>query len=172
VRGLFLESFSRLTNGRPYFDCCVSQHDPHRQCSARLLRVYGLVGGRLNPHHHPQGRFVSWWTHFALLSIFDNVEKYKLERMDGHENVVFRRVDGLDEFAGNAIETIAWSGWKDRNDVEAFVKEQRKHRYDFVGKNCQYFAYDFFRYCLDDARADGAVENFTELCQSHFRERS
>jgi hypothetical protein len=129
-------------------------------------------GERLNPHHHPQGRFVSWWTHFALLLIFNNGEKYKLERMDGHENVVFRRVDGLDEFAGNAIETIAWSGWKDRNDVEAFVKEQRKHRYDFVGKNCQYFAYDFFRYCLDDARADGAVENFTELCQSHFRERS
>ena len=44
-------------------------------------------------------------------------------------------------------------------DVASFLKEQEAYGYDFFGKNCKHFAYDFFRHRLGERR------EFPGFCQ-------
>mmetsp|Transcript_6554 Transcript_6554/g.10391 ORF Transcript_6554/g.10391 Transcript_6554/m.10391 type:complete len:156 (+) Transcript_6554:72-539(+) len=134
---------------------------------AGFLGFLDWSGEMLNPKHHRKGRFGAWWTHFALLLEFGDGTKFKLERNDEH-NVVFERVDDELTMAVGATKTIEWFGEKEKSHVENFVLHQKGYPYNFVGKNCQHFAYDFFRCCLGDQRAKGSFEEFTEVCQSNL----
>jgi hypothetical protein len=55
-----------------------------------------------------------------------------------------------------------------RQDVWKFVNDQKSKHYHVVDKNCQHFAYDFFRNCLrNDWIQNGNVgfESFSELLE-------
>ena len=141
---------------------------PQDNAIVGFLGFLDCVGETLNSHQHRRGRFQSWWTHFSLLLKYGDGTTWLLERND-QENVVYHQIKNQEHSNHNNQKwTIVWHGQKSYKVVEGFINKQREDQYDFFGKNCQHFAYDFFRCCLDDPRAHGAFESFSELCQSHF----
>ena len=98
-----------------------------------------FAGESLNPNGHAQGRFGSWMTHFALIIIFENGSRCKLERTT--YGILYRMLSANED--GGEISTIEWTGEKQKSKIEAFILDQQQFSYDFFGKNCQHFAYDF-----------------------------
>jgi len=139
---------------------------PRDNAGAGFLGFLDFMGESLNPHGHSKGRFQSWWTHFVLLLEYSDGSVWKLERAS--HGVVFEKLS-MDQAHHLGHPTFVWKGNILGERVQEFVNEQRQYSYDFVGKNCQHFAYDFFRCCLDDHRAHGHFETFTESCQELYR---
>lgn len=124
------------------------------------------AGESLNPHHHRKDRFQSWLTHFAIVASSDDGKHFLIQRSD-HEVSMLEITCGSDELKCYTA-TMEWEGQVNMGDAVAFVEEQKHHSYDLVSKNCQHFVYDFFRCVLNDPRACGAFEHFTEECQRMF----
>lgn len=149
--------------------CVHLRHLPQDNAGAGFLGFLDFMGDSLNPHRHSRGRFSSWWTHFLVTLTLSDGETWKVERTE--RGVDFALLEGPIHHAIGVVPTIVWNGRIPLHKVKAFVTEQQKLSYDFSRKNCQHFAYDFFRYCLCDHRAHGRFEDFTELCQAVARER-
>ena len=124
------------------------------------------AGESLNPHHHRKGRLQSWLTHFAIIASSKDGRNFLIQRSD-HE-VSMLEIDRGSDQLNCYTATMEWEGQLNIGDALTFVEEQKQYSYDLVSKNCQHFAYDFFRYVLNDPRAGGAFEHFTEECQRVF----
>ena len=129
----------------------------------------GIVGN----HVHRHDRMQSWLTHFAVVLEFRTDEDgvrdlWLLERLP--EGINFSRfhsdefgwqpykrcdIQGLVSGSLSMLSSIPHANGRfnvteevvTRQDVLKFADKQNEFRYNIMDKNCQHFAYDFFRYC-------------------------
>lgn len=100
----------------------------------------------------------NWISHFALriwtyCEDDDTWRSWRLERLNN--GVLLFRVNNGAKEPGEI--DAQWYTEGDFNgkiatmkDVNEFVKRQGRHSYDWIGKNCKNFAYDFFHEVLGD----------------------
>lgn len=160
-----------------------------------FLGTVDLIGSVLNPHGHRQGRLQSWLTHFALLLKYERDERVWMLQRHCH-GVDYCPTDVQADalvmgaqirYAPNGPTAIvcnvatAERDWPTRRTWGHSVRrwnvwdrfdEERGRPYDFIGKNCQHFAYDFYKYTLEHERiSKGSFEQYTDPCQREWRAR-
>ena len=142
---------------------------------------------------HRAGRMQSWLTHFALVLKYENDDSCWLMQRDKHGVDYYPCIE-LSDFSWEWEARVTYSSsrpecivcniartetdwptlrkWGDvvrRWNVWDRLQDEGGKQYDFVGKNCQHFAYDFYKHTLEHSLYSKlAFHQYTEECQQRF----
>ena len=112
----------------------------------------GTVGFFTGFNHHHQKMF----THFSHVLMADDDTHWLSERSTN--GVVLGKMDGWIE--SHEQEVDRWDGLEiPFSKILEFTRNESSMDYNFIGKNCKHFCYDFRRNVL------GHVEDFGTYCQ-------
>mmetsp|Transcript_31946 Transcript_31946/g.69762 ORF Transcript_31946/g.69762 Transcript_31946/m.69762 type:complete len:258 (-) Transcript_31946:20-793(-) len=158
--------------------CAVLVHDIRHSAPDQLRGFLGTVdavGHFLNPWGHGRTQCQSWLTHFAVLLKFENDERlWIFERDTGGVDLYpldqgrtrdfrwkWRQWIRYDDsrpvaracnlaFCGNDFhDERSYGRTAQRQDVWNRYHEQRSIEYNLLTKNCQHFAYDFYKWTIE-----------------------
>jgi hypothetical protein len=112
----------------------------------------GSVGFFTGFNHHHQKMF----THFSHVLMADDDTHWLSERSTN--GVVLGKMDGWIE--SHEQEVDRWDGLEiPFSKILEFTRNESSMDYNFIGKNCKHFCYDFRRNVL------GHIEDFGTYCQ-------
>ena len=154
---------------------------PVTDAPSAMLRAFlgtlDAAGHTLNPHGHGRTQCQLWLTHFAVLLKFENcgrlwvferdttgVALYPLdqglsssfkwgwrEQIRYSESCPVAKACNIAYFENDFPNERSYGRSAQRQDVWNRLRDERSMDYSGIGKNCQHFAYDFYKWTLEHA---------------------